>query len=126
MLIGATGQAITMALLAILGAVNNNGAKIASAVLLFVFNTFFGIGWLGMTWLYVGLSFLYEFPWIINLTYDQPAEIVGLRMRGPANALSTASNWTFNFLVVMITGPAFENIGYKTYISMSLSLCIYT
>lgn len=49
---------------------------------------------------------------------SKPAEIVGLRMRGPANALSTASNWTFNFLVVMITGPAFENISWRTYISM--------
>jgi len=37
-------------------------------------------------------------------------------MRGPANALSTASNWTFNFLVVMITGPAFAGIDYYTYL----------
>ena len=36
-----------------------------------VFNTFFAIGWLGMTWLY-------------------PAEIVPLKIRAPANALSTA------------------------------------
>lgn len=37
-------------------------------------------------------------------------------MRGPANALSTASNWIFNFLVVMVTGPAFANIDWGTYI----------
>jgi hypothetical protein len=86
-----------MILLAVLGSINNSAARVISAVLLFVFNSFFAVGWLGMTWLY-------------------PAEIVGLRMRGPANALSTASNWTFNFLVVMITGPAFENISWKTYI----------
>ncbi|KAG7087306.1 hypothetical protein E1B28_013284 [Marasmius oreades] len=99
MLFGAIGQCLTMVLLAILGSLpkSNNGAQIVSAVLLFVFNSFFAVGWLGMTWLY-------------------PAEIVGLRMRGPANALSTASNWTFNFMVVMITGPAFENIDYGTYI----------
>ncbi|KAE9410345.1 hypothetical protein BT96DRAFT_953007 [Gymnopus androsaceus JB14] len=53
---------------------------------------------------------------INNSAADVPAEIVGLRMRGPANALSTASNWIFNFLVVMITGPAFENISWGTYI----------
>ncbi|KAF9265000.1 general substrate transporter [Marasmius fiardii PR-910] len=99
MLFGSIGQCLTMVLLAILGSLpkSNNAAQILSAVLLFVFNTFFAIGWLGMTWLY-------------------PAEIVGLRMRGPANALSTASNWTFNFMVVMVTGPAFENIDYGTYI----------
>ena len=49
---------------------------------------------------------------------SQPAEIVGLRIRAPANAFSTASNWTFNFMVVMVTGPAFNNIGWKTYIGM--------
>ncbi|KAJ3810638.1 general substrate transporter [Lentinula aff. lateritia] len=99
MIFGGVGQCLTMVLLAVLGSINNSAAdiNIVSAVLLFVFNSFFAIGWLGMTWLY-------------------PAEIVGLRMRGPANALSTASNWTFNFLVVMITGPAFQNISWKTYI----------
>ncbi|KIK65384.1 hypothetical protein GYMLUDRAFT_38835 [Collybiopsis luxurians FD-317 M1] len=97
MLMSAVGQCITMVLLAILGSINNSAADIVSAVLLFVFNSIFAVGWLGMTWLY-------------------PAEIVGLRMRGPANALSTASNWTFNFLVVMITGPSFENISWRTYI----------
>lgn len=41
---------------------------------------------------------------------------VPLRIRAPANALATSSNWIFNFMVVMITPVAFENIGYKTYI----------
>ncbi|KAI0736145.1 general substrate transporter [Fomitopsis betulina] len=97
MLFGSIGQTITMVLLAVLGAVNTSGSRVASAVLLFVFNSFFAVGWLGMTWLY-------------------PAEIVGLRIRAPANAFSTASNWIFNFVVVMITGPAFNNIGWKTYV----------
>lgn len=53
MMFGAAGMSLSMILLAILGAVDNSGARIASAVFLFVFNTFFGIGWLGMSWLYV-------------------------------------------------------------------------
>ncbi|EMD40622.1 hypothetical protein CERSUDRAFT_44561 [Gelatoporia subvermispora B] len=97
MLFGAVGQCITMVLLAVLGSVDTSGAQVASAVFLFVFNSFFAIGWLGMTWLY-------------------PAEIVGLRIRAPANAFSTASNWIFNFVVVMVTGPAFNNISWGTYI----------
>jgi hypothetical protein len=72
-------------------------AGIGQAVFLFVFNTFFAIGWLGMTWLY-------------------PAEIVPLRIRAPTNALSTSANWIFNFMVVMITPVSFSNIGYQTYI----------
>ncbi|KAI0720264.1 general substrate transporter [Cerioporus squamosus] len=97
MLFGSIGQTITMVLLAVLGSIDTSGTQVASAVLLFVFNSFFAVGWLGMTWLY-------------------PAEIVGLRIRAPANAFSTASNWTFNFMVVMVTGPSFNNISWGTYI----------
>lgn len=97
MLFGAFGQTGTMVLLAILGSIDNSATQIVSAVLLFVFNSFFAVGWLGMTWLY-------------------PAEITGLRIRAPANAFSTASNWIFNFMVVMVTGPSFNNISWGTYI----------
>ncbi|KPM43344.1 Sugar transporter STL1 [Neonectria ditissima] len=98
MLFGAVGQSVTMAILAGVGSREDNKAcQIAGIVFLFVFNTFFAIGWLGMTWLY-------------------PAEITPLRIRAPANALSTSSNWIFNFLVVMITPVSFTNIGYQTYI----------
>ncbi|OAA40406.1 General substrate transporter [Beauveria brongniartii RCEF 3172] len=58
-------------------------------------------GWLGMTWLY-------------------PAEITNLRIRIQANALSTCSNWLSNFLIVMITPPAFANLGYRTYIMFAV------
>ncbi|KAI1391397.1 general substrate transporter [Hypoxylon trugodes] len=98
MLVGAAGQAISMAVLA---GVNSNpdskSAQACAVAFLFVFNTFFAIGWLGMTWLY-------------------PAEITTLRTRAPANALSTSSNWIFNFMVVMITPVAFQSIKYQTYI----------
>ncbi|KAI0092609.1 general substrate transporter [Irpex rosettiformis] len=97
MLFGSVGQTLTMVLLAILGSIDNSASQVVSSVLLFVFNSFFAVGWLGMTWLY-------------------PAEIVGLRIRAPANALATASNWTFNFMVVMVTGPSFNNISWRTYI----------
>ncbi|KAI2470834.1 general substrate transporter [Annulohypoxylon bovei var. microspora] len=98
MLFGAAGQSISMAVLAgVNSAPDNKSAQAAAVAFLFVFNTFFAIGWLGMTWLY-------------------PAEITTLRTRAPANALSTSSNWIFNFLVVMITPIAFNSIGYQTYI----------
>ncbi|KAI7030721.1 hypothetical protein KC352_g47534, partial [Hortaea werneckii] len=80
-------------------ALRNNGDKQAGytqAAFLFIFNSFFAIGWLGMTWLY-------------------PAEIVPLKIRAPTNALSTSANWIFNFMVVMITPVAFETIHHNTY-----------
>lgn len=102
MLFGAAGQAMSMAVLT--GATwaaspehNDSGAAaIVAAVFLFVFNSFFAIGWLGMTWLY-------------------PAEITPLNIRAASNGLSTAANWSFNFMVVMITPVAFESIDSYTY-----------
>lgn len=52
------------------GTAVGNSAGVGQAVFLFVFNTCFAFGWLGMTWLY-------------------PAEIVPLKIRAPTNALST-------------------------------------
>ncbi|KAI9252865.1 general substrate transporter [Phascolomyces articulosus] len=70
-------------------------------VTLFTFNTFFAIGFLGMTWLY-------------------PAEINPLRTRVQANALSTCSNWLSNYVIVMITPPAIANIGYGIYVIFAI------
>lgn len=53
MLFGSVGQTLTMVLLAVLGSVDRSATQVFSAVLLFVFNSFFAVGWLGMTWLYV-------------------------------------------------------------------------
>lgn len=97
MLFGAAGMSFSMAVLAGTNSRPGTATGIVAATFLFIFNTFFAIGWLGMIWLY-------------------PAEIVPLRIRAPANALSTSANWAFNFMVVMITPVAFNNITYQTYI----------
>lgn len=79
----------------------NTGPAIAACVFLFVFNTFFAIGWLGMTWLY-------------------PAECTPLSIRAQANGVSTSANWLFNFMVVMITPIAFNNINNYTYLIFAI------
>ena len=63
-----------MAVLAGTNVSSNTTNGIVAAVFLFVFNSFFAVGWLGMTWLY-------------------PAEITPLSIRAPANAISTTANW---------------------------------
>lgn len=98
MLFGAIGMSATMCILA--GAtsnVENKACALVATVMLFVFNSFFAVGWLGMTWLY-------------------PAEITPLAIRAPANAIATTANWAFNFMVVMVTPVAFANIQWRTYI----------
>ncbi|CAD1812068.1 Sugar (and other) transporter family protein [Candida parapsilosis] len=102
---GAVGQSLAMVALTVAAwksqvafdtGGNSTPPGVAAAVFLFVFNSVFGMSYLGATWLY-------------------PPEISALQLRAPTAALSTASNWAFNFLVVMITPVAFENIQYYTY-----------
>lgn len=64
MLIGAAGMSLSMMVLAIATSfVGNSQAGIAAAVFLFVFNTFFAWGWLGMTWLYPAEIVSLSSPW---------------------------------------------------------------
>lgn len=97
---GALAMSVTMGMLTLTTYLadkhNNTGAGIAAAVLLFVFNSFFGVSYLGGTWLL-------------------PPELLSLQTRAPGAALSTAANWGFNFMVVMITPKAFESINSYTY-----------
>ncbi|GAB7353134.1 hypothetical protein MBLNU459_g3671t1 [Dothideomycetes sp. NU459] len=94
---GATGMCICLIILAVMGYLDSSASHIVMTVFIFVYVTFFAIGWQGMSWL-----------WAVELT--------PLATRGPANALSTAANWLANFVVVLITPIAFNNIGYRTYI----------
>ena len=53
MLFGAAGQSFAMVMLAISNAyIDISAWAVCAAVFLFVFNSFFAVGWLGMTWLY--------------------------------------------------------------------------
>jgi hypothetical protein len=57
----------------------------------------FGAAWLPLPWLY-------------------PAELSPIKTRAKANAVSTCSNWLFNFTVVMITPVMVAHIGWGTYL----------
>jgi hypothetical protein len=47
------------------------------------------------------------------MTWLLPAELTNLRTRIHANAVSTIFNWLSNFVIVMITPPAFTNLQCK-------------
>ncbi|KAI5962560.1 uncharacterized protein KGF55_003636 [Candida pseudojiufengensis] len=102
---GAIGQALVMMALTIAGwkaqqakdqGRSGTSAGIAAAFFLFAFNSVFSVSYLGGTWLI-------------------PSEIGSIQSRSAIAALSTACNWGFNFMVVMITPIAFESINYYTY-----------
>ncbi|KAK8441651.1 hypothetical protein ACI3LY_000038 [Candidozyma auris] len=97
---GTAGQCLSMLLLYVCMEVahrGNDGGSIGAAVMLFAFNSFFGMSLLSLTWLY-------------------PPEVSSLEVRAPTTAISTACNWGFNFMVVMITPICFNSIDHHTYL----------
>ncbi|CAO2653391.1 Nn.00g028020.m01.CDS01 [Neocucurbitaria sp. VM-36] len=96
-LIGTWGQGLSMVL--VFGALipGTPTAAKGAAVGLFTYIAFFAATWLPLPWLY-------------------PAEINPVKTRGKANAVSTCTNWLFNFLVVMITPIMIDHIGWGTYL----------
>ena len=98
-LIGTVGQCLSMVLVfACLIPNSGQGPSAKGAgVGLFTYIAFFGATWLPLPWLY-------------------PAEINPLRTRAKANAVSTCSNWLFNFLIVMVTPVMIANIQWGTYL----------
>ncbi len=76
---------------------NSDKAARGAAVGLFTYIASFGATWLPLPWLY-------------------PAEVNPIKTRAKANAVSTCTNWLFNFLVVMVTPIMITNIGWGTYL----------
>ena len=77
MMFGAGGLALSLLIIgASLSQATDSNRKpaIAATVFIFVYDTAFAIGWLGVTWLY-------------------PAEITPIRIRTETNGFSTCSNW---------------------------------
>ncbi|KAJ5627240.1 hypothetical protein N7528_004667, partial [Penicillium herquei] len=69
----------------------------ASVAFFFIFYICFGMGMLGIPWLY-------------------PTEISSLAMRTKSAAVATATNWICNFIIVEITPIAIQNIGWRFWI----------
>jgi hypothetical protein len=98
-LYGTVGQCLSMVLIfACLIPDNGEGPSAKGAgVGLFTYIMFFGATWLPLPWLY-------------------PAEINPLRTRAKANAVSTITNWLFNFLIVMVVPVMIDQIKWGTYL----------
>lgn len=101
MLFAAIGQACSMAVLAgCISAPDNKIAGYVAAAFLFIFNTFFAIGFDGI-------------PFLL------PVELTPLQTRGKSVAIATGFFWLCNFFVVMISPVLISNIKYGTYILWS-------
>ncbi|KAJ5531973.1 MFS sugar transporter [Penicillium frequentans] len=97
-MISGTGMAVCMTVLAITNSFeDNHTASVVSAVFIFLFNSFYPVGFLGGNFLYC-------------------TEVAPMRLRVAMAAISTGNHWLWNFVVVMITPVALDTIGYQYYI----------
>ncbi|KAI5270638.1 general substrate transporter [Aureobasidium subglaciale] len=96
MMWNAGGMGLAMMIAGIGLSQGNKRGAYAATVMIFLSNTFFAIGWLGITWLY-------------------PAGITPMRIRAEANGLSTSANWLFNYAVVQLSPIMINSIAWKTY-----------
>ncbi|KAK3936104.1 sugar transporter STL1 [Diplogelasinospora grovesii] len=96
-LYGTLGQCLSMVLVFSCLIPGNEMAARGAAVGLFTYIASFGATWLPLPWLY-------------------PAEVNPIKTRAKANAVSTCTNWLFNFLVVMVTPIMVANISWGTYL----------
>ncbi|RWA14251.1 hypothetical protein EKO27_g871 [Xylaria grammica] len=98
---GTVGQGLSMVLA--FGALipGTKSAAIGTCVALFTYIASFGATWLPLPWLY-------------------PAEINPIMTRAKANAVSTCTNWLFNFFIVLITPVLVTNIGWGTFLFFAI------
>ncbi|KAI3112868.1 hypothetical protein CBS147333_3376 [Penicillium roqueforti] len=106
-IISGTGMSVCMTVLTITNSFQDNKtASIISAVFIFLFNSFYPVGFLGGNFLYC-------------------TEVAPMRLRVAMSAISTGNHWLWNFVVVMVTPVALDTIGYKYYIIYAvISACI--
>lgn len=75
----------------------NKGMSILAVVFIFLYYVFYGMS-------------------MLSIPYMYPAEISSQRMRNIGTSIATAVNWTFVYVVVVVTPTAIENIGWKYYL----------
>ncbi|KAE8306333.1 general substrate transporter [Aspergillus transmontanensis] len=99
MLLSGFGQFLSFLVITILlrFAEHNKVYGTASVAFFFLYHIAFGVGMLGVPWLY-------------------PTEINSLPMRTKGAAVATATNWITNFAIVEITPIGIQNLGWKFWI----------
>ncbi|KAH8898093.1 sugar transporter [Thozetella sp. PMI_491] len=91
------GLSMCFVIASILLSLNSTSAAYGAVAMVFLFQTFLGIGWHPVAWFY-------------------PVELNTTRLRSKATAIMAASNWLTTFVVVKITPIAINSIGWKTFI----------
>ncbi|KIX02623.1 uncharacterized protein Z518_08565 [Rhinocladiella mackenziei CBS 650.93] len=97
LMISSAGLCFCLVMVSILLSIRSKGTAYAATAHIFLYQLCYGVGWLPVPWFY-------------------PSEINTTRFRARVQAISSAFNWMFVFVVVKITPISFENIGWKTFV----------
>jgi hypothetical protein len=94
---GAFAQGICFMIVVISLSLNTKKSSIVAVSFMFAYYTSYGLTFWMVPWLY-------------------PAEINSLHYRNTGAAVATATNWIFNYVIVLITPSGVANIGWRYYI----------
>ncbi|KAJ5140039.1 hypothetical protein N7448_003447 [Penicillium atrosanguineum] len=97
LMIGAFGMGCCFLTMSLTIRSGTYAASIVCVIAFFLYYTFFALGFLAIPWLY-------------------NAEILPLHLRSRGNAITTSSNWIWNFVTVMITPSVMSGQGWKGYL----------
>ncbi|KAF2789735.1 general substrate transporter [Melanomma pulvis-pyrius CBS 109.77] len=96
-----TGLCFCFVMVTILLSLGTTGPAYGATAFIFLFQLVMGIGWLPVPWFY-------------------PSEVSTTRMRTKMQAIASAWNWMFVFVVVKITPIAFASISWHTFIIFAI------
>ncbi|CAG8109048.1 unnamed protein product [Penicillium nalgiovense] len=111
MFVGSIALAVCMLIITVLLKQDQKNCSSAAVAFFFVYMCFFG-------------STMNSTPWVYG------PEVLPLQLRAKGVAISTSSNWMWNFVIAMITPVMTDNLGWKTYIVFTVinafgALCVY-
>lgn len=91
------GLCLCFVMMTVLLSVGSPGAAYGATAFIFVFQLFYGVGWLSVPWFY-------------------PSELATTRVRSKMQAIASGWNWMAVYAVVKITPLAFARIGWRTFV----------
>ncbi|KAL2824271.1 general substrate transporter [Aspergillus cavernicola] len=106
LLICSVGLCFCFVMVTILLSLETTNAAYGATAFIFIFQLFYGIGWLPVPWFY-------------------PSEISTTRTRTRMQSIASGFNWMAVFAVVKITPLAFDNIGWRTFIIFAVLNAVF-
>ncbi|KAI5918990.1 general substrate transporter [Camillea tinctor] len=106
LMVCSAGLCLCFVMVSILLSRGTAGAAYGATAFIFIFQLFYGIGWLPVPWFY-------------------PTEINTTRVRSRMQSIASGWNWMAVFAVVKITPISFANIGWRTFVVFAVLNAVF-